>query len=86
MTDNTQHPDIAREVSQRWLAKLGAGLHWDTPGRDYVDVQTGQRSLTPEEVEQYERDRETLWSLAVDPYAVAVREGERLGYFPQSEG
>lgn len=75
----------AQKISRRWLRRLGVCLHWDTPGSDYIDPQTGKPALTPDEAEQYERDREILWSLAVDPYAVAVDEGARLGYFPMPD-
>ena len=66
----------AREIALKWATRLGVGFHPDTYGGDY------EPPLSPDEVDEYEDDMETLFSLCgdrVDPYKVCLDAMQRAG-------
>lgn len=70
---------LARKIARRWVARLGLGFHPDTRGHEYVEVQSGERSLSDSEVAAYEAEMTHLFAVqavGADPYAIALAEFE----------
>lgn len=53
-------------ICARWLDRIGLGFHPDTPGADYVPP------LSPALQAEYEGDMQTLFAVALDPYACGL--------------
>jgi hypothetical protein len=65
----------ANEICHKWVAILGHNFNIDTPAEDYVVVGIDEDYpfLNPQQIEEYEKDMEKLFSLMnLDPYSIAV--------------
>ena len=58
-------------ICRKWVARLGLGFHPDTRGEDYLD-DNGEHALPDAEVIEYNRDMNTLFKVAADPYECGV--------------
>lgn len=67
--------DVRHFISQ-CVAELGMGFHPDTPFDDYINVQTGLPTYTPEQAEEREmqmgKAMQWCYEHDVDIYEVAV--------------
>jgi len=44
--------DVVRQL-QVWKEQIGIGFHCDEEGRDYVNTETGARTFTDEQADEY---------------------------------
>ena len=68
----------ACEIAVKWVEKLGLGLHPDTRGTDYTDVD-GSPSFTADEAAEYERDLNTMLNSVSDIYELCAQAWDACG-------
>jgi hypothetical protein len=61
----------AQRICDKWVERIGWGFHPDTRGADY------DPPFSADEVTDYNKDMNTLFSLDGDPYEFAVQAMER---------
>lgn len=61
-------------ICAKWVKFLGGGFHPDTRGADYLP------RMGEDDVVEYDRDMETLFASAGDPYECAIMAMADAGY------